>query len=319
MKKLTYSRAIKEAFVEEMERDESVFLIGEDVQFGFLQITTGLVQQFGTDRVIDTPISEHAITGAVIGSAMAGFRPIQEANFSDFIMVAYAELFMNAAKWRFKNAGKVKLPMVLFAAVGGGLKLGCEDSSTPTGYFMHTPGLKVVFPSNPYDAKGLLKSAIRDDNPVVYFYHKTLLGMTEEIPEDDYVVELGKAAVKRQGSDVTVVALGNMVNLSLKVADELQGELSVEVIDLRTLVPLDMETIVASVKKTGRLLVVDEDVEVCGITAEISMQVIEEAFDYFDAPPKRVAAANIPIPGGVLEQYALPQPETIKAAIKSFF
>ena len=316
MRSIVYFQAVSEAIAEEMARDERVFVIGEDVQQGTFMETAGLVQRFGPERIIDTPISETAIAGATVGAALAGYRPIGDMYMADFFLVAGAEILMNAAKWSFMHAGRVKVPCVFIVSVGGGMRLGSEHSSTITGYLMHTPGLKVVFPSNPYDLKGLLKTAIRDDGPVVVCYHKGILGMMQEIPEEEYLIDFNKADIKREGSDVTVVAVSNMVNYAIQVADELKNKISVEVIDPRTIAPLDIDTIVESVKKTGRLVVVDEDVEVCGITAEICMQVIERVFDFIDAPPRRVAAANIPIPGGVLEQYALPQPADIREAIK---
>ena len=319
MRSIVYFQAISEAIAEEMRRDKKVFVLGEDVQQGTFMETNGLVQQFGPERIIDTPISETAIAGAAVGSALAGYRPVCDMYMADFFLVAGAEILMNAAKWSFMHAGRVKVPCVFLVSVGGGMKLAAEHSATITGYLMHTPGLKVVFPSNPYDLKGLLKTAIRDDGPVVVCYHKGILGMSQEIPEDEYLIEFNKADIKREGSDVTVVAVSNMVNQAMMVADELKENISVEVIDPRTIAPLDIDTIVASVKKTGRLVVVDEDVEVCGITAEIIMQVIERAFDFLDAPPGRVAAANMPIPGGVLEQYALPQPDDIRKAIEKVF
>ena len=319
MKTIVYFQAISEAIAEEMIRDDKVFVLGEDVQQGTFMETTGLVQQFGPERIIDTPISETAIAGAAVGSALAGYRPIADMYMADFFLVAGAEILMNAAKWSFMHAGRVKVPCVFLVSVGGGMKLAAEHSATITGYLMHTPGIKVAFPSNPYDLKGLLKTAIRDDGPVVVCYHKGILGMPQEIPEEEYLIDFNKADIKRRGDDVTVVAVSNMVNLALAVADEIKDTISVEVIDPRTIAPLDIDTIVTSVKKTGRLVVVDEDVEVCGITAEIIMQVIESAFDFLDAPPKRVAAANMPIPGGVLEQHALPQPDDIRKAIEDVF
>lgn len=316
MRTIVYFQAVSEAIAEEMARDEKVFVIGEDVQQGTFMETAGLVQRFGPERIIDTPISETAIAGATVGAALAGYRPIGDMYMADFFLVAGAEILMNAAKWSFMHAGRVKVPCVFLVSVDGEMKLGSEHSATITGYLMHTPGLKVVFPSNPYDLKGLLKSAIRDDGPVVVCYHKGILGMAQEIPDEEYLIEFKKAEIKREGSDVTVVAVSNMVNQAIMVADELKDKISVEVIDPRTIAPLDIDTIVESVKKTGRLVVVDEDVEVCGITAEICMQVIERGFDFLDAPPRRVAAANIPIPWGVLEQYALPQPANIRKAIE---
>lgn len=317
MRELTYFQAINEALAEEMKRDETVFILGEDVQQSAFMATAGLVQQFGPDRVMDTPISECAIAGATVGAAMAGFRPVGDMYLSDFMLVAASEILINAAKWRFNHGGKVTLPLVFLANIGGGFKLGSEHSQTPTGYLMHTPGLKVAVPSTPYDAKGLLKTAIRDNNPVIYCYNKGLLGTMGEVPEEEYTIKFGKADVKREGTDVTVVATSQMVSPAMTVAEELAGKISVEVIDPLTLVPLDMDTIINSVKKTGRLVVVDEDVEICGPAGEICMQVVEKAFDFLDGPPKRVAAANMPIPGGVLEEHALPQARDILAAIEA--
>jgi pyruvate dehydrogenase E1 component beta subunit len=222
---------------------------------------------------------------------------------------------LKAAKWHFMHGGKVKVPVVIMAAIGGGMKIGAEHSMCPEGMVMHTPGLKLAVPSTPYDAKGLLKTAIRDDNPVVFFYNKGLLGLHGEIPEEEYLIPFGQADIKREGSDVTVVAISRMVHMALAVAEEIKDKVSVEVIDPRTLEPLDIDTIVKSVKKTGRVVIVDEDNKRCGVTAEISAQIVEKAFDYLDAPVQRVAAADMPIAAGFLENYVLPQPKDIKAAI----
>jgi len=317
MRELPLLVAINEALREEMERDEKVFIIGEDVQQGTFGTTSGLVQKFGPDRVMDTPLAETAVAGAAVGSAMLGYRPVADMMFADFIWIAGDEIMIKAAKWRFLHGGKVNLPLVFMAAIGGGFKLGAEHSQSPESVIMHTPGLKLVIPSTPYDAKGLLKTAIRDNNPVVYFYHKGLLGLQGEVPEDDYTIPFGQADIKREGSDVTVVAIGLMVHHALRAAKELEGSISVEVIDPRTLEPLDIDTIVASVKKTGRAVVIDEDTERCGVTAEIGFQIMERAFDYLDAPIKRVAAANLPIPSGFMEPYVLPQQKDVVEAIKA--
>lgn len=317
MGQLPYLLAIREALAEEMARDDSVFVLGEDVQQGAFFITTGLLQQFGPERVMDTPLSETAVAGACVGAAMAGYRPIADFMFADFMYIAGNEIINNAAKWRFIHAGKVDLPLVFLACIGGGARLGPEHSQCPEAYIMHVPGLKLVVPSTPYDAKGLMKSAIRDDNPVVYFYHKRLLGVQGDVPEEDYTVPLGVADVKREGSDVTVVATSAMVHAALAVADELEGRVSVEVVDPRTLEPLDIDTIVKSVQKTGRLVIADEDTKRCGVSAEIAMQVMEHAFDALDAPIQRVGAANMPIAAGYMEQYVLPQPKDLVAAIEA--
>ena len=315
MKQITYIQAINEALAEEMRRDEKVFLIGEDIQLGAFGATTGLVKEFGTDRVIDTPISETIVAGAAVGAAMAGYRPVADFMFADFMFVASDEIFLRAAKWRFIHGGQQTIPLVFMAAMGGYAKIGPEHSQSPVSYYLHTPGLKLVVPSTPYDAKGLMKTAIRDNNPVIYFYHKFLLGLPGEIPEEEYTIPLGKADIKREGTDVTVVATGMQVHFALSVAAELEGKVSVEVIDPRSLEPLDIDTIVQSVKKTGRAVVVDEDTKRCGIAGEIAMQINENAFDYLDAPVQRISAANYPIPGGVLEDAVLPQPGQIKDAI----
>ncbi|HUS82994.1 MAG TPA: pyruvate dehydrogenase complex E1 component subunit beta [Dehalococcoidia bacterium] len=316
MRTIPYLTAINEALAEEMARDESVFVLGEDVQQGTFFITTGLLQRFGPERVMDTPLGETAVAGAAVGAAMAGYRPVADFMFADFVYIAGNEIINNAAKWHFIHAGKVNLPVVLVAAMGGGFRLGPEHSQCPESFLMHVPGLKLAVPSNPYDAKGLMKSAIRDDNPVVYFYHKGLLGLQGEVPEEDYTVPLGVAEVKREGTDVTVVATSLMVQHALAAATELDGKVSVEVVDPRTLEPLDMDTIVKSVKKTGHVVIADEDTKRCGPTAEIGMQIVENAFDALDAPIERVAAANMPLAAGYMEQYILPQPADIVAAIE---
>jgi pyruvate dehydrogenase E1 component beta subunit len=317
MREIPYLTAINEALAEEMERDDTVFIIGEDVQAGTFMTTTGLVQKFGPDRVMDTPLSENAIAGACVGSAMAGYRPVADFMFADFMWCCADEVFLKAAKWHFIHGGRVNLPLVFLGAIGGGARTGPEHSQCPESVVMHNPGLKLAVPSNPYDAKGLLKTAIRDNNPVVFFYHKRLLGLRGEVPEEEYTIPLGVADVKREGTDVTVVATSLMAQHALNVATQLEGKVSVEVIDPRTLEPLDIDTIIASVKKTGRLVIVDEDTKRCGVGAEIGMQIIENTFDSLDAPIQRVAAANLPIASGYLEEHILPKPQDIVAAINT--
>ena len=316
MRELTYIRAIQEALFEEMRRDEKVFLLGESVRGGNFEHTVGLVQKFGPERVLDTPICETAISGAGIGAALAGYRPVVELMFADFMYVAADEVFLKAAQWRFMHGGQTTMPVVFLMAAGGGLMLANEHSRIPSALVLHHPGLKLATPSNPYDAKGLLKTAIRDDNPVVYFWHKALMGMKGDVPEEEYTIPFGQAVVKREGSDVTVVADANMVNLALQAAQELDGQISVEVIDPRTLEPLDLETILNSVEKTSRLVIADEDTERCSFAAELGFQVIEQGFDLLDAPIQRVCAANYPIAGGYMEQYVLPGKAKIRAAIE---
>lgn len=317
MREIRYREAINEAMHEEMARDETVFLMGENVSIDVWATHDGLYERFGKERVKDTPISEAAILGASVGAALAGYRPVGHMMFADFMVCAADELLGKAAKWRFMHGGRITLPLVIRAAIGGYSKIGPEHSQCMEGFVLRAPGLKLAIPSTPYDAKGLLKAAIRDNNPVVYFEHKSLLGNKGPVPEEDYTVPFGVADVKRPGKDLTVVAIGYMVHLSLQIAEVLQQDygISVEVVDPRTLEPLDMETIIASVKKTKRVVIVDEDLMRCGPTAEIGMQIMERAFDFLDAPIKRVAAANYPIPGAYMEQFVLPQPQQIADAI----
>ena len=317
MRIIRYRQAISEALFEEMGRDETVFIAGEDVQAGSFGTNAGLVQTYGIERVRDTPLAETAVAGIAVGAAMAGYRPIADMMMGDFMFIAGDEIFIKAAKWRFIHAGKVDLPIVFMATIGGYARTGAEHSQSPASIVMHTPGLKLAIPSTPYDAKGLLKTAIRDNNPVVFFYHKRLIGLKGEVPEEEYLIPFGKADIKREGTDVTVVATSQMVQLSLAAAKKLEDSISVEVVDPRTLEPLDIDTICESVKKTGKLVVVDEDTKRCGVTSEIITQVMENAFDYLDAPPQRVAAANFPIPGGIMEDYILPQPKDIVTAIET--
>lgn len=311
-----YVEAINEALSEEMERDERVFLLGEGVQSGVFS-RGGLVERFGTERVMDTPLAENAIAGAALGAAMDGYRPVADLMFADFLCCAGDEIFNGVGNHYFIHAGKVSLPMVLFAAMGGYSHLGPAHSQCPEAMVMHTPGLKLVVPSTPADAKGLMKSAIRDDNPVVFFYHKRLGGLRGEVPDGEYTIPLGKADIKREGSDVTVVATSYQLQSTLQVAEEMQDRVSVEVIDPRTLEPLDIDTIIASVNKTGRAVIVDEDRLRCGVGSEIGMLIMERAFDSLDAPVGRVGAADIPIASGHAEKFILPQPKDIVDAIEA--
>ncbi len=315
MTEMLYMEAMAEGIMEEMEKDEKVFIIGENVQQGTFMGPV-FYERFGAERVMDSPLDECLVAGAATGAAMAGYRPIADFMFADFMMIAADEIMSKAAKWHAMHAGKVSVPVVFLAATGYGYKLGPEHTQSPEAYFMHTPGLKLALPSSPYDVKGLIKTAIRDNNPVVFFYNKTLIGLTGEVPEEEYTVLFGVAYVKREGSDVTVVATSQMVQHALAVAAELEGNVSIEVVDPRTLAPLDMDTIVKSVEKTGRVVIVDEDTKTCGVTAEIGIQVVEKAFDFLDAPPERVAMPDVAIPGGSLESQIAPQAEDIRIAIE---
>lgn len=316
MREITFKQAINEALHEEMSRDDTVFILGLDVCEDVWGLHWGLVDKFGKERVRDTAISETAIVGAAVGAAVSGYRPIADIMFCDFLPIAGDELLNQAARQCFTNGGKAMAPMVIKTAIGGYGRAGVSHSQCAEAFVWHAPGLKIAIPSTPYDAKGLLKTAIRDNNPVVYFVHKLLLGTKQEVPEEEYTIPLGVADIKREGSDITVVATAYMVKMALDVANQLQEKgISVEVVDPRTLEPLDIDTIINSVKKTQRVVIVDEDVLRCGVTGEIGMQIVERAFDFLDAPIQRVAAANLPIAADFLEQYILPQPQDIADAI----
>lgn len=316
-----YIEALREGLREEMLRDERVFLIGEDIGIygGAFGVTKGLVQEFGEERVIDTPISEQAITGIGVGAALCGLRPVVEIMFSDFTTLAMEQLVNQGAKIRYMFGGKAKVPMVLRTPMGSGTGAAAQHSQSFPAVFAHFPGLKVVMPSTPYDVKGLIKAAIRDDNPVVFFEHKLLYRVKGEVPEGDYVLPLGKADVKRKGKDITIVAGSIMVIRAMEAAKELEKEgIDVEIIDPMTLKPLDMETIIKSIKRTGRVLIVEDDPKSFGWGAEVAAGIIEsEAFDYLDAPVKRLAGKDVPIPYNPnLERHAVPQVEDIVKAVK---
>jgi pyruvate dehydrogenase E1 component beta subunit len=305
---------------EEMALDDRVFVIGEDVDLfgGVYNMTQGLVEAFGKARVRGTPISEAAFMGLAAGAAMVGLRPIVEIMYADFIMVAMDQVVNQAAKVSYMSGGQVSVPMVIRAQFGSGTAEAAQHSQHLENWFVHTPGIKVVMPSNPYDAKGLLKSAIRDNNPVLFFENRVLYyRMTQRVPDEEWLVPIGVADVKRVGSDITVVALSDAVNKALKAAQELEDEVSVEVVDPRTLDPLDVDTIVSSLKKTGRMLVVHEAVTKSGFGAEIIRCVVEEGFGYLDAEPRVLGGRNVPVPfSSVLEDAYIPQVEDIVHAIE---
>jgi pyruvate dehydrogenase E1 component beta subunit len=322
-RELTLSQALNEALREEMRRDPSVFVLGEEVAVwgaggGIFGVTRGLIDEFGAERVRDTPIAEEAIAGLACGAAVIGMRPVAEIMYVDFMAMALDPIVNQAAKLRYMFGGKAKVPMVIRAQEGAGRGNAAQHSQSLEAWFVHTPGLKVVTPSFPYDAKGLLKAAIRDDNPVIFLEHKALYQVKGAVPESEFLVPLGVADVKREGRHVTVVGLHTMVHKALAVAERLAGEgIDVEVLDPRTLVPLDVEAIVRSVKKTHRLVVAHEAVERGGVANWIAMQVQEKAFDYLDAPIRRVCGRNVPIPYNLaLERLALPQEEDLEAAIR---
>ncbi len=320
MRSITYAEAIREALVEEMARDKSVILYGEDVANfgGIFRLTSGLKEQFGEHRVFDTPISENALVGAGVGAALTGLRPIVELQFADFLFTAGDEVVLKAGMWRYGHGGAYKVPLVV-RCPSGASGVGPEHGQCPEAFFMHAPGLKIATPATPADAKGLLKSAIRDDNPVLFFEHKLLYATRGEVPEGgDHLVPFGQAAIRREGSDLTLVAYSAMVAKALRAAERLEKEgHSVEVIDPRTLVPFDRKTIIESVKKTGKIVVAEETYKTLGVGAEIGAMLMEEALEYIDRPLRRVAMPNVPIPTGAnLEQYVIPNEEKIYQACR---
>jgi pyruvate/2-oxoglutarate/acetoin dehydrogenase E1 component len=321
-KPVTMLEAIREALWEEMERDANVFVIGEDIGVygGAFKVTEGFLDHFGDTRIIDTPISEAGFTGAAAGAAHMGMRPVVEMQFMDFVSCAYEPLTNYIATSRWRGSGAV--PMVIRGPVGGGVRGGPFHSQNPEMAFFHTPGLKIVYPSTASDAKGLLKAAIRDDDPVLYFEHKKLYRapfLRETLPQEDVVVPLGKARTQRTGRDVTIVTYGMMVHESQKAADRLAAEdgIEVEILDLRTLLPLDEDAIIESVRRTNRVLIVHEDTRTGGIAGEIAMRVNEKAFEWLDAPILRVTAIDSPVPySPPLEDYFLPQVGDIVTACR---
>ncbi len=320
MAKITMRQAISQALWEEMERDPNVFIMGEEVGVwgGSYAVTKGFYDHFGAERVRDTPISEAAIIGAAIGAAITGTRPVAELMTINFAFSAMDHIVNEAAKMHYMFNGQMVLPMVIRTVGGGGRQLGATHSQTPDVIFAHFPGLKIVAPGTPTDAKGLLKAAIRSDDPVMFIEHATLYQVREEVPEGDYIAPIGKSTIQRPGKDVTIVTYSKMLELSLKAADELAKDgIEVEIIDLRTLRPLDIEPVIESFKKTNRAVIVEEGWKSYGVGAEISAQIYELAFDYVDAPIKRVAQKEVPLPyNRELEQLALPQVEDIIKAVR---
>jgi 2-oxoisovalerate dehydrogenase E1 component beta subunit len=315
-KQVTFLEAIREALCEEMRRDESVFLLGEDIGAygGAFKVTEGLLDEFGAARVIDTPIAEAAIVGAAAGAAMMGFRPVAEMQFIDFISCAFDQLTNVVSKWRYRMGYGV--PIVVRGPCGGGVRGGPFHSGNPEAFFTNSAGLKIVEPSTAYDAKGLLKAAIRDPDPVLFFEHKYLYRLPrlrEALPEEDYVVPIGKAAVRREGSDLSIVTFGAMVYRALDAAERLADEgVSVEVLDVRTLAPLDVESILATIRKTNRAIVLHEASRTGGVGGEIAATIAEQAFEWLDAPVVRVAALDTPVPySPPLEDFYLPQVDDI--------
>ncbi len=321
-KKVTYLEAISQAIREEMRRDEAVFLLGEDVGTygGAFKVSAGLLEEFGPDRVIDTPMAEAAIIGSAVGAALMGMRPIAEMQFMDFITCGFDQIINMASKMYWRSG--MPVPIVIRGPSGGGTKGGPFHSASPEAWFFHTPGIKVVVPSTAYDAKGLLKAAIRDNNPVLYLEHKLLYRMPElreALPDEDYIVPLGKAIVRREGEDMTILTYGAMVHASLKAAQALEedDDIEAEVVDLRSLTPLDREVILESVKHTNKVLIVHEDTLTGGIGAELAAILAEDLFEYLDGPITRVAAPDVPFPyAPPLEAAFLPDTAKILTAAR---
>ena len=321
MRKITYKEALREALKEEMQRDPTVFLLGEDIGKywgGAFKVTEGLADEFGDERLRDTPISESAIIGTAVGAAITGMRPVAEIMFGDLTALAMDQIANQAAKIRYMFGGQANCPLVIRTPFGAGVNIASHHSQSLEAWFMHVSGLYVAAPSTPYDAKGLLKSAIRGSNPVFFCEHKLLYPIQGEVPEDEYTVPFGLADVKREGTDVTIVATLYMVHKALNAAKKLETEgISVEVVDPKTLKPLDKQTIIKSVKKTGRIVIVSEDCKTAGVSAEIAAVVAEEALDYLDAPIKRIAEPDTPIPfSPPLEQHVIPDEKAIIKAVK---
>ena len=321
MPKITYREALREALREEMQRDPNVFLLGEDIGpcwGGAFKVTDGLAEEFGEERVRDTPISESAIVGTAVGAAITGMRPVAEIMFGDLTALAMDQIANQAAKIHYMFGGQATCPLVVRTPFGAGVNIASHHSQSLEAWFMHVPPLYVAVPSTPYDAKGLLKSAIRGGNPVFFCEHKLLYPIEGDVPKEEYTVPFGLAEVKKEGADATIVATSYMVHKAIKAAEELEKEgTSVEVVDPRTLTPLDKQGIIKSVKKTGRLVIVCEDCKTGGVSAEIASVVAEEAVDYLDAPIKRVTEPDTPIPfSSPLEQFVIPNEKSITNAVR---
>ncbi len=321
VREITLGQAIREALAEEMRRDQYVFIMGEDVaEAGTpFKVLSGLVEEFGTNRVIDSPISEAGITGIGVGGAMTGLRPVIDIMFGDFLGIAMDQLFNQAAKVHYMSGGKLRVPMVLRTTLGATRRTAAQHSQSLHAWVSHIPGLKVVLPSTPYDAKGLLKTAIRDNNPVVFFEDKMMYQLKGPVPEEDYTIPFGVADIKRAGTDITLVATSSMVQIALAAAEILEKiGISAEVVDPRTTVPLDTATLIESAKKTSRAIIVDEGYQQYGVTAELASVIADGAFYYLDAPVKRMGAMNVPVPfSPVLEDMTVPTATTVAEVAKT--
>jgi pyruvate/2-oxoglutarate/acetoin dehydrogenase E1 component len=313
---ITLCEAMREAYAEEMRRDDRVFMMGTCIQTPTFPHTKELCEEFGAARVIDTPIAEAGTAGAAIGAAQEGLRPIVDFMYAGFAYYAASEIFLQASQYYFLHGSQLPLPIVFVGTCGVGRRVANEHAILPYGALIHHPGIKVCMPSTPYDAKGLMKAAIRDNNPVFFLWHTSMMMNKGHVPVEDYVVPLGLADIKREGRDVTVLASGNQVQTALKAADNIKDEISVEVVDARSFEPFDLPTLLKSIEKTTRLVIVDEDFERAGFAAEVSAQVMEHGYDLLDAPVKRVCHPNIPVPGGYIDAYTMPTPDRVVAAIR---
>lgn len=322
-REITYAEAVRDGLGEILANDASTFLIGEDIgrAGGVFNLFSGLQEEFGPDRVMDSPISEAGIAGLGVGAAMAGMRPIVDIMFGDFITLAMDQIVNQAAKMYYMTGGQVSVPLLIHTTLGAGRSSAAQHSQSLHAWLCHIPGVKVVLPSTPYDAKGLLKTAVKDANPVIFYDDKMMYGLKGTVPNDDYSIPFGVADIKRTGTEVTVVATSSMVQVALKAADTLSKEgISVEVVDPRTLKPLDLDTIIASVKKTSRAVVIDEGYFSYGVTGEIASQISDLAFDYLDAPVKRIGAEDVPVPlAPVLEFSTIPDEKRLIETVKGLF
>ena len=317
MRTITLIDAIKEAIEEEMRADDSVFMVGQDIRGAIFPHTKGLVDEFGPDRIVDTPIAESGMYGVAFGAAQEGMRPIVDFMFGGFSYVTFSEASVTTGQYYFLHGSQQPLPLVMTAGVGAGQRLANDHAMSIHGTFAHHPGIKVAMPSTPYDAKGLFKAAIRDNNPVVIPWHMGLMMERGEVPDGDYVVPLGKADIKREGRDITVLANSVQLKNAMQVAEKLAKEgIEIEVIDPRSFVPFDMELLLQSLAKTNRLVIADEDWESGGFAATVSARVMEQGFDLLDAPVVRVTLPNMPVPGGYMEDYIVPNADSIEDAVR---
>jgi acetoin:2,6-dichlorophenolindophenol oxidoreductase subunit beta len=321
IREITFGEAIKEAIAEELRRDPLVFMLGEDIAEAgtTFKVLTGLVEEFGTDRIIDSPISEPGIAGLGVGAAMTGMRPIIDIMFGDFLTLTMDQMVNQAAKIHYMSGGKLNVPMVFRTTMGGGRRSAAQHSQSLHAWPSHIPGLKVAIPSTPYDAKGLMKTAIRDNNPVVTFEDKMMFQLKGPVPEEEYTIPFGVADIKRKGTDITLVATSSMVQVALEAADMLaEIEIEAEVVDPRTMTPLDTGTLIESAKKTSRVIVIDEGHEAFGVTAELASVIADGAFYYLDAPVKRMAAMDVPIPfSPALEDLTIPDAKGVTEMAKT--